>query len=62
MFQFDSISAFVTMAGHGSFVWAAYGISICLMLSLIVVPLRRKKTLMAQLARDIRREQAQPQS
>jgi heme exporter protein D len=62
MFQFESVSAFFTMAGHGPFVWAAYGISIGLMLSLIVVPLQRKKKLMAQLTRDLRREQAQSQS
>jgi heme exporter protein D len=61
MFQFDSIDAFFTMAGHGSFVWTAYGISIALMLWLIVNPLRRKHQLLKQIARDLRREEAQLQ-
>ncbi|PCJ37652.1 MAG: heme exporter protein CcmD [Cellvibrionales bacterium] len=58
MFQFENFDAFLTMAGHGPYVWAAYGLSLTIMVGLALVPLRRQRVLLA----DVRqRLQAQRQ-
>ena len=46
-FQFDNLTAFVAMAGHGPYVWSAYGISAAMLLWLTVVPLRRRRKLLS---------------
>lgn len=37
-FQFESLHDFVTMAGHGPYVWACYAITFALMLYLVMAP------------------------
>ncbi|MEZ0122316.1 MAG: heme exporter protein CcmD [Candidatus Reddybacter sp.] len=49
MFQFDSIDAFIAMGGHGTYVWAAYGLSLAIMAWLAIAPLRRQRALLAEL-------------
>ncbi|WIO73339.1 heme exporter protein CcmD [Porticoccaceae bacterium LTM1] len=58
MFQFDSFSAFLNMGGHGPYVWSAVVISLLLMVFLVVAPLRRKRALLQQIDRQVRREEA----
>lgn len=49
-FQFDSFASFMTMNGHGPYVWAAYGISFAVLLYLLVSPiLQRRQFVRAQL-------------
>ncbi len=55
---FDSFSALLAMDGHGPFVWAAYGITTFVLVSLVVNPLLRKRRFMIQQRMQIRREQA----
>jgi heme exporter protein D len=42
--HFESVQALIDMEGHGSYVWAAYAIAIVVILSLVIQPLRAKKT------------------
>lgn len=42
-FQFSSVSDFMSMSGHGIYVWAAYGITFSAILALIV-QVRIKRT------------------
>lgn len=61
MFQFESFAAFVEMGGHGPYVWSAYVIALSLLASLVIMPLRRKRMLLKQIAREQRRAQAAQQ-
>lgn len=47
-FQFDSIADFITMNGHGPFVWASYAITFAVLIYLLVSPLLQKKTFIKQ--------------
>lgn len=40
---FDSFAAFLTMEGHGPYVWTCYGAFFVLMVSMMVWSLRRRK-------------------
>jgi heme exporter protein D len=44
-FQFDNLAAFLSMDGHGPYVWSAYAISAVVILYLVVIPLRRQRKL-----------------
>ncbi|MFT5083810.1 MAG: heme exporter protein D [Lentisphaeria bacterium] len=44
VFQFDSLSEFLSMKGHGQYVWLAYGVTILAFVNLVVFhKLARKK-------------------
>lgn len=58
MFQFEDFEAFISMDGHGPYVWAAYGLSLAIMAWLALAPLRRQRTLLADMRQ---RMQAQRQ-
>lgn len=47
-FQFDSLSAFMHMDGHGVFVWTAYAIVYSILIFLTASPLIQKKNLLKQ--------------
>ncbi len=47
-FQFDSLDAFLTMNGHGAYVWACYCITFTVLICLVVNPLLQKKTFLKQ--------------
>ncbi|NHN35708.1 heme exporter protein CcmD [Pseudomaricurvus alcaniphilus] len=47
------------MAGHGPYVWAAYGITLVSLLYLVVTPLRRRRALLAALRRQQRMNRAE---
>ena len=45
MFQFGSLSDFIYMAGHGQYVWAAYYISLSVMILVLAEPFFRRKNI-----------------
>ncbi len=55
--QFDSLAAFMSMEGHGVFVWSVYAITLVVMIALVVAPLRRNKQFFADQAMLVKREQ-----
>lgn len=61
MFQFESLSEFVQMGGHGTYVWAAYLISLSVLIWLVVSPLHRRRKLVQEVIKQQRREAARQQ-
>ncbi|WP_339338542.1 heme exporter protein CcmD [uncultured Oceanicoccus sp.] len=55
--QFDSLAAFMSMQGHGIFVWSVYAISLVVMVGLVVAPLRKNRAFFTEQAMLIKREQ-----
>lgn len=47
-FQFESIGDFIAMSGHGPFVWAAYAITLAVLIFLLVNPVIQKKAFIKQ--------------
>lgn len=47
-FQFDSLSAFAHMNGHGVFVWTAYAIVYGILIYLTLSPLLQKSAFLKQ--------------
>jgi len=58
-FQFESLNDFMTMSGHGAFVWVSYLVTILALLVMVVIPLLQKKQMRQQLKRQRIIEQAQ---
>lgn len=54
---FDSFSEFLSMGGHGLYVWLAYGLSIALLVINVVLPIMHKRRLVKEQTRKQRREQ-----
>ena len=54
--QFETMSEFFTMDGHGLYVWLSYGIGVSIIVGNLVFPLFKRKELMKSLARRLRRE------
>jgi heme exporter protein D len=52
---FDSLSAVLTMDGHGAYVWSAYAISLLVLALLVRAPLRRQRSFLRQLAGEQKR-------
>lgn len=61
-FQFDSLPDFLTMAGHGPYVWACYAITFGLMLYLAVTPTIRSRQFLRQQKRLAQRMAAAQES
>ena len=57
---FDSFAAVLAMDGHGAFVWSAYLISLLVVAAMILLPLRRQRTILRQLGAELRRRQGTP--
>ena len=57
---FDRLQAVLYMEGHGPFVWAAYGITLAVLLTMLVLPKRRSRAQLQQLAGELRRQQGAP--
>jgi len=55
---FDNLQQALVMDGHGAFVWAAYTITLVILVALVVAPRRRERHLRRQLAAVQRRERA----
>ena len=47
-FQFESVDAFLTMGGHGPFVWASYVLVYIIIIYLTLSPLLAKKAFLKQ--------------
>lgn len=57
---FESVSAALTMDGHGPFVWAAYGLTLAVIAVLVASPLIRRRRLLRELRGEYRRQQQNP--
>ena len=57
---FDSLQAVLHMDGHGIYVWMAYLVTAVVISAVLIVPLRRRRQFLAQLAAEARRAQAAP--
>lgn len=55
--QFDSISAFFNMGGYAFYVWLSYGITFAALAMLMLVSLRKKHTVLREIAKQASREQ-----
>lgn len=58
-FQFESLSDFIAMGGHGGFVWVCYTITLVGLVGLIVQPIMAKSAFKKQQQQLARRQQAQ---
>ncbi|MDG2961004.1 heme exporter protein CcmD [Bisgaard Taxon 10/6] len=54
---FQSWSDFFNMGGYGFYVWLSYGVSMAAIVGLIVQSYRGKKTILAEVKRELAREQ-----
>lgn len=54
---FDSWEAFISMGGHGPFVWAAYGVTLVTMMFLVLKPSRQLKALRKSATNEARIQQ-----
>jgi len=52
---FDSFAAAWAMAGHGPFVWSAYGLTFITLAYLIFTPLRRSRMTMLSIRAELKR-------
>jgi len=59
---FQSLNELLHMDGHGAFVWTAYIITIAVIAVILVVPLRRQRGFLRQLAGELRRQQGEASS
>jgi len=59
---FASMADFLSMGGHGFYVWLAYGAGLLVFLFLLLEPVVRRRRLREQLRAFYRREQVDAQS
>lgn len=52
---FESVAAAIDMAGHGGYVWSAYGITLLVIGWLLLAPRMRLQDLKRQIAGELRR-------
>lgn len=52
---FDSVDGMLAMEGHGVFVWSAYAVTMLVIALILVLPVRRQRRLLRELAADERR-------
>lgn len=57
-FYFDSFSEFVTMNGHGPYVWICYFVTFVVLASLLLMPILKSRKFIQQQRRLARREAA----
>lgn len=57
-FQFDDFASFLSMNGHGPYVWFSYAVTIAVLVALVLVPLMRQRKMREQFRRQLRREEA----
>ena len=61
-FQFESLADFLQMAGHGPYVWLAYGVGFVVLGWLALRPVLERRQVLRQIAREQRRQQQRGQS
>ncbi len=52
---FESVDALISMDGHGVFVWAAYAVTLSVIVMLLVFPVRRRRRFLRQLSGELKR-------
>jgi heme exporter protein D len=57
---FRSVDSLLDMDGHGAFVWSAYLIAAFVLVAIVVVPVRRKRRFLRQLAGELKRREHGP--
>lgn len=53
---FETFTDFIAMGKHGPFVWSAYAISVIIIVANILAPILRKRALVNEIKRKIKRE------
>lgn len=61
-FQFESLSDFLWMAGHGGYVWACYGVTFTALLYLIFAPVVSRQKFVKLKKAEVKRKAAQAQN
>ncbi len=51
-FQFESIADLLSMSGHGPYVWGAYFVTFVAIATLIYIPYKLKRQIVAQVKRQ----------
>ena len=51
-----SLTEFLHMGGYGFYVWSSYGLALAVLVLNLVLPIWRRKKLIADLTRRLRRE------
>jgi len=51
-FRFDSFAEFLSMAGHGPYVWACYFAAVLALGYIILAPISRRQSIQTQLLRQ----------
>ncbi len=59
---FEDLNTLITMGGHGLYVWTAYGLGLLVMVWNVLVPLRHRRRVAADVGRRMRRERAQQEA
>ncbi|MBX2807348.1 MAG: heme exporter protein CcmD [Cellvibrionaceae bacterium] len=60
--QFETLSALLSMSGHGAYVWASYALSFFCLSILVIIPCQRRRQQRHQLLKRLQRQQAMPRS
>lgn len=55
-----NLETFFAMGGYAFYVWTAYGLMAAILILNLVLPLRRKRAVQAEIVRRLRREGGQP--
>ena len=58
--SFNNFSDFLSMGGHGLYVWLAYGSGVIVLLGLCIEPVIQRKTLIRELTQLYRRQSVNP--
>ncbi|TCK07099.1 heme exporter protein CcmD [Marinobacterium mangrovicola] len=58
--SFNSFTEFLSMGGHGLYVWLSYALGLAVILLNLVAPLMERSRLVAQLKRRLQRENQSP--
>ena len=53
---FESLSAALQMDGHGVYVWSAYFITLAVVATVLILPVRREKAFLRQLQGNLKRQ------
>ena len=48
--QFQTLDELISMGGHGIYVWAAYGITLSVLIALVWGPLARRRRALARIS------------
>lgn len=55
---FETFADFLAMGKHGPYVWSAYGITLMVVVANIAAPIVRRRGLIEDIKRKVKREQA----